>query len=230
MDSRRYIHPTCPAYAPLAAPLGALVISDSFNHNLIVNGALASGATVQLFHHNIIGPSHLEEVLREQIVKRQPGTAHKPWRHGHCEGIYSMKGEFCKLPEIVAICTKYKDDVNTVSFAYRTVKILFSCSDDNPCKVWNRRCFAAIEKNNRCAREGHLDGITFIDSRGDGHYLISNDSCKTKNLQKLDEDEEYAQIMARIEELERMEELENGNTSKDNTQENEDTVVYDGDG
>ncbi|XP_042469219.1 uncharacterized protein LOC122051934 isoform X2 [Zingiber officinale] len=182
MDSRRYIHPTCPAYAPLAAPLGALVISDSFNHNLIVNGALASGATVQLFHHNIIGPSHLEEVLREQIVKRQPGTAHKPWRHGHCEGIYSMKGEFCKLPEIVAICTKYKDDVNTVSFAYRTVKILFSCSDDNPCKVWNRRCFAAIEKNNRCAREGHLDGITFIDSRGDGHYLISNGKDQTTKL------------------------------------------------
>ncbi|XP_074558086.1 uncharacterized protein LOC141813982 isoform X1 [Curcuma longa] len=36
--------------------------------------------------------------------------------------------------------------------------------------------------------------------------------------------------MARIEELERMEELENGNTSKNNTQENEDTVVHDGDG
>ncbi|KAG6518261.1 hypothetical protein ZIOFF_021665 [Zingiber officinale] len=127
-----------------------LVISDSFNHNLIVNGALASGAAVQ-------------------------------------------------------------DDVNTVSFAYRTVMILFSCSDDNPCKiapshydesVWNRRCFAAIKK--------------------------TTDSCKTKNLQKLDEDEEYAQIMARIEELERMEELENGNTSKDNTQENKYTVVHDG--
>ncbi|KAG6519683.1 hypothetical protein ZIOFF_023188 [Zingiber officinale] len=59
-------------------------------------------------------------------------------------------------------------------------------------------------------------------------------SCKTENLQKLDEDEdedeEYARIMARIEELERMEELENGNTSEDNTQENEDTVVRDGDG
>lgn len=55
-------------------------------------------------------------------------------------------------------------------------------------------------------------------------------SFKTENLQKLDEDEEYARIMARIEELEREEELENGNTSKDNTQENEDTVVHDGDG
>ncbi|WOK96645.1 hypothetical protein Cni_G05352 [Canna indica] len=40
-------------------------------------------------------------------------------------------------------------------------------------------------------------------------------SSKTDNLQKADEDEEFARIMARIEELEKEEELENGNTSGD---------------
>ncbi|XP_074587572.1 long chain base biosynthesis protein 2a-like [Curcuma longa] len=87
---------------------GGLVVSDSFNHNSIVSGARASGASVQVFQHN--SPSHLEEVLREQIVRGQPGTAHEPWRKIMVivEGIYSMEGEFCKLPEIVAICKKYK--------------------------------------------------------------------------------------------------------------------------
>ncbi|XP_074575658.1 long chain base biosynthesis protein 2d-like [Curcuma longa] len=87
---------------------GGLIISDSFNHNSIVSGARASGATVQVFQHN--SPSHLEAVLREQVVKGQPGTGHKPWRKIMVivEGIYSMEGEFCKLPEIVAICKKYK--------------------------------------------------------------------------------------------------------------------------
>ncbi|CAL9750872.1 unnamed protein product [Musa acuminata subsp. burmannicoides] len=93
---------------PVLVGEGGLIISDSFNHNSIVSGARASGATVHVFRHN--SPSHLEEVLREQIVKgRQPGT-HRPWRKilVIVEGIYSMEGEFCKLPEIVAICKKYK--------------------------------------------------------------------------------------------------------------------------
>ncbi|KAK7395971.1 hypothetical protein VNO78_16619 [Psophocarpus tetragonolobus] len=54
-------------------------------------------------------PSHLEEVLREQIAEGQPRT-HRPWKKiiVIVEGIYSMEGEICKLPEIIAICKKYK--------------------------------------------------------------------------------------------------------------------------
>lgn len=54
-------------------------------------------------------PSHLEEVLREQIAEGQPRT-HRPWKKiiVIVEGIYSMEGELCKLPEIIAICKKYK--------------------------------------------------------------------------------------------------------------------------
>jgi serine palmitoyltransferase len=56
-----------------------------------------------------LAPSHLEKVLREHIAEGQPRT-HRPWKKiiVIVEGIYSMEGELCKLPEIVAICKKYK--------------------------------------------------------------------------------------------------------------------------
>ena len=44
-------------------------------------------------------PSHLEKVLREHIADGQP-RAHRPWKKIIvAEGIYSMEGEICKLPE-----------------------------------------------------------------------------------------------------------------------------------
>jgi len=48
-------------------------------------------------------------VLREQIAEGQPRT-HRPWKKIMVivEGIYSMEGELCELPEIIAICKKYK--------------------------------------------------------------------------------------------------------------------------
>jgi len=51
----------------------------------------------------------LEEVLRERIAEGQPRT-HRPWKKiiVIVEGIYSMEGELCKLPDIIAICKKYK--------------------------------------------------------------------------------------------------------------------------
>ncbi|KAL9454466.1 hypothetical protein AB3S75_009958 [Citrus x aurantiifolia] len=95
------------AILPVLMRKGSLIISDSLNHNSIVNGARGSGATIRVFQHNT--PSHLEEVLREQIAEGQPRT-HRPWKKilVIVEGIYSMEGELCKFPEIIAICKKYK--------------------------------------------------------------------------------------------------------------------------
>ena len=61
------------------------------------------------FTNLLTAPSHLEEVLREQIAEGQPRT-HRPWKKiiVIVEGIYSMEGDLCKLPEIIAICKKYK--------------------------------------------------------------------------------------------------------------------------
>ncbi|CAJ1953323.1 unnamed protein product [Sphenostylis stenocarpa] len=98
------------AILPVLMGKGSLIISDSLNHNSIVNGARGSGATIRVFQHNgEYLPSHLEEVLREQIAEGQPRT-HRPWKKIMVivEGIYSMEGELCKLPEIISICKKYK--------------------------------------------------------------------------------------------------------------------------
>ncbi|CAB4275509.1 unnamed protein product [Prunus armeniaca] len=95
------------AILPVLMGKGRLIVSDSLNHNSIVNGARGSGASICVFQHNT--PSHLEEVLREQIAEGQPRTR-RPWKKiiVIVEGIYSMEGELCKLPEIIAICKKYK--------------------------------------------------------------------------------------------------------------------------
>ncbi|KAF0917437.1 hypothetical protein E2562_020559 [Oryza meyeriana var. granulata] len=95
------------AIIPCLVGKGGLIISDSLNHNSIVNGARGSSATVRVFQHN--SPAHLEEVLREQIAGGQPRT-HRPWKKiiVIVEGIYCMEGELCKLPEIIAVCKKYK--------------------------------------------------------------------------------------------------------------------------
>ncbi|KAG1326344.1 LEC14B [Cocos nucifera] len=72
-------------------------------------------------------------------------------------------------------------DVNTVTFADETGHLIFSGSDDNLCKVWDRRCFTSTGKPAGILT-GHLEGITFIDSRGDGRYFISNGKDQTTKL------------------------------------------------
>lgn len=86
---------------------GSLVVSDSLNHTSIVNGVRASGAQVRVFKHN--DASDLESVLRQAIGEGQPKT-HLPYKKliVMTEGIFSMEGEICKLPEIVRVCKKYK--------------------------------------------------------------------------------------------------------------------------
>ncbi|KAK9281382.1 hypothetical protein L1049_004282 [Liquidambar formosana] len=67
----------------------------------------------------------------------------------------------------------HMSDVNTVCFADESGHIIYSGSDDNLCKVWDRRCFIAKGKS-AGVLTGHLEGITFLDSHGDGRYFISN--------------------------------------------------------
>ena len=85
----------------------SLIISDSLNHTSLVNGSRSSQAQIRVFNHN--DPEHLEQVLRESIIQGQP-RYHRPWAKiiVMVEGIYSMEGAICRLPEIVAICKKYK--------------------------------------------------------------------------------------------------------------------------
>ncbi|KAH7858031.1 hypothetical protein Vadar_019251 [Vaccinium darrowii] len=81
----------------------------------------------------------------------------------------------------------HKSDVNSVCFADESGNVLYSGSDDNLCKVWDRRCFVS-KGQSAGVLTGHLEGITFIDSRGDGRYFISNgkdQSIKLWDIRKM---------------------------------------------
>ncbi|KAJ3051028.1 serine palmitoyltransferase component [Rhizophlyctis rosea] len=91
---------------PALVGKGCLVISDALNHASLVYGARVSGATIRVFKHNNV--KDLEDVLRTSISQGQPRT-HRPWKKilVVVEGLYSMEGSVCNLPEIVELKKKY---------------------------------------------------------------------------------------------------------------------------
>ncbi|CAF3945932.1 unnamed protein product [Rotaria sp. Silwood2] len=86
---------------------GCLILSDELNHTSLVLGSRLSGAVIKVYKHNDM--AHLERLLREAIVSGQSRT-HRPWRKILIivEGVYSMEGSLCKLPELIELKKKYK--------------------------------------------------------------------------------------------------------------------------
>jgi glycine C-acetyltransferase len=74
---------------------GDLIIADQNSHASIVDGAILSKANVRFFRHN--KPEDLERKLK--------GTSGK--RLVVIEGVYSMDGDVCRLPELVEITKRY---------------------------------------------------------------------------------------------------------------------------
>jgi serine palmitoyltransferase len=91
---------------PFLVGRGGLIISDALNHASLVAGCKCSPAKIMMFRHNDV--EHLEKVVRDAIAMGQPRTR-RPWTKILIvvEGIYSMEGEICRLPEIVRIKKKY---------------------------------------------------------------------------------------------------------------------------
>ncbi|XP_065160411.1 DDB1- and CUL4-associated factor 11 isoform X1 [Atheta coriaria] len=74
-------------------------------------------------------------------------------------------------------------DVNTVKFADHSSHIIYSGSDDGLIKVWDRRTFGEeVTSKPVGVFAGHQDGITYIDAKGDGRYLISNSKDQSIKL------------------------------------------------
>ncbi|CAD7702144.1 unnamed protein product [Ostreobium quekettii] len=75
------------------------------------------------------------------------------------------------------------DDVNAVAFVDDSANVFVSGSDDALVKVWDRRM---LGPRHRAAGVlvGHTEGVTHIDSKGDGHCLISN--CKDQTIKLWD--------------------------------------------
>ncbi|XP_071487528.1 DDB1- and CUL4-associated factor 11-like [Diadema antillarum] len=76
----------------------------------------------------------------------------------------------------------HEDDVSAVCFADSSSQILFSGADDGLCKVWDRRMLSDSNAKPVGVLAGHMDGITFIDSKGDGRHLITNSKDQSIKL------------------------------------------------
>lgn len=73
------------------------------------------------------------------------------------------------------------DDVNAVCFADKSSPhILYSGSDDATIKVWDRRSMG--DGREAGAFVGHIHGLTYIDSKNDGRYLLSNGKDQSMKL------------------------------------------------
>ncbi|KAF9576494.1 hypothetical protein EC968_007972 [Mortierella alpina] len=70
----------------------------------------------------------------------------------------------------------HKNDVNSVCFAEpSSSQVVFSGSDDNTVKVWDRRSMGAGRHSKPSGvLVGHSEGITYVTSKGDNRYLASN--------------------------------------------------------
>ena len=73
------------------------------------------------------------------------------------------------------------DDVNAVCFGDKhSPHILYSGSDDTTIKVWDRRSLAGGREAGVFL--GHTEGLTYVDSKGDGRYVLSNAKDQTAKL------------------------------------------------
>ncbi|EEA19496.1 hypothetical protein TMatcc_009633 [Talaromyces marneffei ATCC 18224] len=76
---------------------------------------------------------------------------------------------------------KHQDDVNAVCFGdSSSPHILYSGSDDTTIRVWDRR--SMNDSREAGAFVGHTEGLTYVDSKGDGRYVLSNGKDQTMKL------------------------------------------------
>jgi glycine C-acetyltransferase len=75
---------------------GDLIVADQNSHASVVDGAILSKANVRFFKHN--RPEELDKKLRGFAGKKLVIV----------EGVYSMDGDVCRLPEIVEIAKHHR--------------------------------------------------------------------------------------------------------------------------
>ena len=74
------------------------------------------------------------------------------------------------------------DDVNAVAFVDTATHILASGGDDGLIKIWDRRSLREANPTPVGVFAGHVDGVTFIDSKDDARHIISNSKDQSIKL------------------------------------------------
>lgn len=75
----------------------------------------------------------------------------------------------------------HENDVNAVCFGDKDEPhLIYSGSDDGVLKVWDRR--SLNDRREAGAFVGHKGGLTYIDSKNDGRYILSNGKDQTAKL------------------------------------------------
>ena len=83
--------------------------------------------------------------------------------------------------ESVMSVQRHDDDVNAVCFGDKSSPhILYSGSDDTTLRVWDRRSLG--DSREAGVFMGHTEGLTYVDSKGDGRYVLSNGKDQTMKL------------------------------------------------
>ena len=94
----------------------------------------------------------------------------------------------------------HSDEVNAVCFGDRmSPHILYSGSDDTTLKVWDRRSLHSMRPAGMFL--GHTEGLTYIDSKGDGRYVVSNgkdQTCKLWDLRRMVSTDEGEKINPQV--------------------------------
>jgi WD repeat-containing protein 23 len=92
--------------------------------------------------------------------------------------------------------SNHEDDVNAVCFGDKmSPHILYSGSDDQTLRVWDRRSMA--DGRPAGVFVGHTEGLTYVDSKGDGRYVLSNGKdqmMKLWDLRKMISPKEFTRI------------------------------------
>jgi len=76
----------------------------------------------------------------------------------------------------------HRNDVNAVRFVDNSNALIVSGSDDGLVSVWDRRALNEVHPKPVGVFAGHMSGITFVHSRMDTRYLISNSKDQTIKL------------------------------------------------
>lgn len=80
---------------------------------------------------------------------------------------------------IRTIVNAHEDDVNSVCFADVGSNLIYSAGDDGLVKVWDKRAWSDGDVIPVGVFAGHRDGVTYVDSRQDERYLLSNSKDQT---------------------------------------------------